>query len=189
MHCPSHDRDAQIRLAAEGGVQSCSLWQGSQPECRGECLFEPRVGDIMTREVQAVSDTTSLAELAEVLSARKISGVPVVGANRHLLGVVSSADLLSRQDPGFYEAPVLVDEVLDGFVPEPSRQVRDVMSHTLHTVEEDTFVSDAVELMLRHQIHRVLVTRGRELVGIVTTTDLMRVLASVLRQAPRRPAA
>jgi CBS domain-containing protein len=59
---------------------------------------------------------------------------------------------------------------------ESSVQVRDIMTPMIFKVEEDTSVQEVAETMLRGRIHRVFVTRGSTLTGIVTTLDMMQVI-------------
>jgi CBS-domain-containing membrane protein len=56
---------------------------------------ERAVREIMTTEVVTVDRDADLYEVAQVLSEHRISGVPVVDAARHVLGIVSEADLLA----------------------------------------------------------------------------------------------
>src|SRR5512136_1388547 len=50
---------------------------------------------VMTREVVSVREITPLKEVAEIMAARKISGVPVVGDSGQVLGVISEKDFLN----------------------------------------------------------------------------------------------
>ncbi len=181
VNCPNLHRQAEI-VVDGGKVASCNLWPEGQPNCQGECVSMPRARDIMQREVIAVRETASLTELARILSENRISGVPVVDRKRHLLGVVSAHDLArgKARASAFYNESFMVDELLDGFISDENSRVRDVMSSAVHRVEESTLVRDVVDIMLREQIHRVIVTRGEELSGIVTTSDMLQVLSRLL---------
>ena len=54
------------------------------------------VGDVMTRDVVSVAPTAGYKEIADLMVRRSISAVPVVDAQRQVLGVVSEADLLAK---------------------------------------------------------------------------------------------
>src|SRR4051794_34797060 len=54
------------------------------------------VGDVMTRSVASVSLETSYRDAVDTLTHRQVSAVPVVDADRRVLGVVSEADLLHK---------------------------------------------------------------------------------------------
>ena len=55
--------------------------------------------------------------------------------------------------------------------------VRDVMTPAVHQVPATALVADAARIMVEHHIHRLIVTRDKEPVGIITSIDLLRVLA------------
>lgn len=148
--------------------------------------------DIMSRDVMSARDDMSLSELAEFLMDRQISGAPVANAEGRLVGVVSLSDLavaasegeeverdLSYSDDYYLEAWDSSDDVAryPGFqVVEDQRVVRDIMNPALFTVPETEPVDGIAAAMLESHIHRVLVTRGGEIVGIVTTSDLLSLL-------------
>jgi CBS-domain-containing membrane protein len=63
-------------------------------------------------------------------------------------------------------------------------KVSEVMTEDVRTVGEDTPLEDIVELMERHRIKRVPVLRGKQVVGIVTRSNLMHAMVSLVRKAP-----
>lgn len=148
--------------------------------------------DIMSRDVMSARDDMSLSELAEFLMDRQISGAPVANAEGRLVGVVSLSDLavaasegeevereLSYSDDYYLEAWESSDDMSrhPGFqVVEDQRVVRDIMNPALFTVPETEPVGGIAAAMLESHIHRVLVTREGEIVGIVTTSDLLSLL-------------
>lgn len=150
------------------------------------------VSDIMHREVFAVDADWSLEELAGFLVDHNISGAPVTEENGELIGVVSMTDILrhgSMPDNGeaaddthdvyLYELErQLGHEELRMFHTrsESSVQVRDIMTPMIFKVEEGTKVQEVAETMLRGGIHRVFVTRGNTLTGIVTALDMLQVI-------------
>jgi signal-transduction protein with cAMP-binding, CBS, and nucleotidyltransferase domain len=64
-------------------------------------------------------------------------------------------------------------------------KVAEVMTTNVHTATEDTSLEDIVELMERHRIKRVPVMRGRNVVGIVTRSNLMHAMVSLARVEPK----
>src|SRR6516225_9123874 len=56
--------------------------------------------EIMTKEVVTVRPNTTVAEIADLLLDHKISGVPVIDDNRHVVGIVSEEDLLGQPHSG-----------------------------------------------------------------------------------------
>ena len=64
-----------------------------------------RAIDVMTVNVITVDPDTSVQEVAQLLSERGISGVPVVDAADRLVGIVSEGDLLHRVETGTERRP------------------------------------------------------------------------------------
>ena len=59
-----------------------------------------RVTDVMTTEVVVVEPTASFKEVARLLRERRLSALPVIDADRNLVGLVSEADLILKQEYG-----------------------------------------------------------------------------------------
>jgi len=143
------------------------------------------VQDVMNPDIMTVADDMTTDELARYLTEREISGAPVVNSQGYLIGVVSMTDI-GRQlaDPSefasvrseFYE---MGDEAIveQRFLEERAVAVRDVMTPTVHQVPASAPIADAARVMVEQHIHRLVVTEGREPVGIITSMDLLRVVA------------
>jgi len=111
--------------------------------------------DIMTRDVITVEPTTSVRDLARILSQKRISGVPVVNSKGKILGVVSEADIVGKK----------------------GKQVKAIMTKRVISVTEDTPVEEIAALMIGHKIKRVPVMRGDKLAGIVSRADIVSAIA------------
>ncbi|MGW2183190.1 CBS domain-containing protein [Streptomyces sp. NPDC001732] len=127
-----------------------------------------RVGDLMTDDVVSVVPSTSFKEVAKLLAQHDISGLPVVGDEDRVVGVVSESDLLSRQaarrpDAGA-TAPSGAECTVAGIMSAPAV--------TIHAVES---APEAARLMTRSGVERLPVVDDEDrLVGIVTRRDLLR---------------
>jgi len=111
--------------------------------------------DIMTRDVITVEPTTSVRDLARILSQKRISGVPVVNSKGKILGVVTEADIVGKK----------------------GKQVKAIMTKRVISVTEDTPVEEIAALMIGHKIKRVPVMRGDKLAGIVSRADIVSAIA------------
>ena len=142
--------------------------------------------DIMTREVISVSKNDSLEEVARILLEEKISGVAVVDADRHVIGIVTEKDLIVKAGELkmpfyvtlfdsiiFLENPIRFNNNLKKFT---ASQVEDAMTTKVIMVEEDTEVSRIVEIMQDKQVNRVPVVRHGKLVGIISRNDILKSL-------------
>jgi len=137
---------------------------------------KPRVArDVMTTPVISVSEEDDVWSVAWTLVKYRITGAPVVDAQGDMVGVVSLTDLAvylwnqATDEASFYTAVQRAD---DGRrLPLP---VKNLMTRKVITASEDATLTFLAKTMLRHNIHRILITRGRKLVGIVSTMDLLR---------------
>ncbi len=147
--------------------------------------------DIMTAHVIMAQDDMTTGELANLLLDHEITGAPVQDDRGRLVGVVSLADVVrngsneesldtDRSNPDFFvrgwEERVDPSEIRRLVSDRDRTLVRDLMTPTVYTVGEDTSVSEIADTMLSAHIHRLLVTRGDTVVGIVSTTDMLRAL-------------
>lgn len=151
--------------------------------------------DVMQRDVLSAQDDWSLHELSDFLLDHEISGAPVRDHAGKLVGVVSLTDLavatsegegeqIAELGPDYFadawESGVAEEELVGLRLSGSARRVGDIMNPALYTVAEETPVHEVAEVMLEAHIHRVLVTHGaegEELVGIITTSDLLRLVA------------
>jgi predicted transcriptional regulator len=148
------------------------------------------VKDLMNPDIMTVADDMTTDALARYLTEREISGAPVVDSQGHLIGVVSMTDIgrniaepsdvESSRRSGFYRdiaADLTLEDPGERYVEERAFTVRDVMTPVIHQVPVTASVAEAARLMIDRHIHRLVVTRGKEPVGIITSLDLLKMLA------------
>jgi CBS domain-containing protein len=140
-----------------------------------------KVEELMTREVVTVSGETSLKDVAALLVERHISGLPVCDADGRVLGTVSEADILAKEQGVVRGGPPLswLTEAAsyESVVKGAARTAWEAMTAPAITIEPDEPVTQATRLMLRHRVNRLPVVRDGELVGIVSRSDLVRAFA------------
>ncbi|WP_213958572.1 CBS domain-containing protein [Variovorax sp. dw_954] len=151
--------------------------------------------DVMTSPVVTISLSTPVRDITELLRDRRIGGVPVVDAVDALVGIVSESDLLQRYEAGQPPAAarpwwcrmLLRSEAPLRYVRSHGTRACDVMTHGAVSVREDTPLAEVASLFARRHIHRVPVMRGRRLVGIVASSDLVKALAESGQPAAAGP--
>jgi CBS domain-containing protein len=135
----------------------------------------------MTRSVFSVTPDTPLKDVARLLVDNGISGVPVVGPDRTVLGVVSEADFLVKER-GAHAVRRRPLAAVFGQSRETIRELAKVeaatageaMSAPAVTVEAGATIAQAAEAMIERGVNRLPVTERGVLVGIVTRADLVR---------------
>ena len=152
-----------------------------------------RARDVMETDVLSVAPSTSLAELSDFLISQRISGVPVV-EDGVLVGIVSRSDVvrslsLERSlvgmvaegtehtdfSPGEAHAQAVLPESLS---PELRRRtVRDIMVVDVVTVAPDAEIGEVARVLVDRHLHRVLVTEGRTVRGVISALDLVQLIA------------
>jgi CBS domain-containing protein len=137
-----------------------------------------RIEKIMTRDVITVAPDTSLKDVAQLLVDNRISGVPVCGPNGEVLGVVSEADILRKEEgvsPDLARPLAWLVRRLDGELDKiGARTAGEAMTAPALTVRPTQHASAVARLMVDYSINRVPVVAGDRLVGIVSRADLVR---------------
>ena len=150
------------------------------------------VKDLMNRHIMTVSEEITTDELARYLTEREITGAPVVDSQGHLIGVVSMTDIgrnvAEQSDPilssgsNFYRDDA-VDLTLEDFgqryAEERAVTVREVMTPVIHQVPVTASLAEAARIMVERHIHRLVVTQGKDPVGIITSMDLLKMIADL----------
>lgn len=140
-----------------------------------------RARDVMTRKVVTVDPRLRAVEAAALLLKKRIGGAPVVGRDGVLLGIVSRSDLLRGEDRRDRPPAWHIDgeiELRGPIPPDPeSALVEDVMTPAAVTARPETPVAQLARFMRARRVHRVPITRGRRLLGIVTALDLAGIVA------------
>jgi CBS domain-containing protein len=137
------------------------------------------VREVMTDEVITVPADASFREIVAPLDEHEITALPVIdGDDRRVVGVVSEADLLRKQE---HEA-LIIESFLerrrhrDDLAKAAGVRAGEVMSAPAVTIRPDATVTEAARTMARRGVTRLPVvdTEGR-LVGIVSRRDVLRV--------------
>ena len=148
-----------------------------------------RAIDVMVRDVITVHPDTDVAEAIKLLSKHDVSALPVVDGHNHLLGLISEADLIHRveidtekQHPWWMEAVTGASSLAGDFAKSHGKKVDEVMIKDVVSATEDTPLSEIAALFERKRIKRVPITKHGKLVGIVSRSNLIQALASVMAQ-------
>lgn len=145
-------------------------------------------GDVMTQSTVTIDPDASIMHAIHLMLKRRISGLPVVDNAGALVGIVTEGDLLRRAELGTQKRRPRWIEFLIGpgrlaseYVGACGRKIHDVMTTSVHTVTEDTPLTEVVQIMESRQVKRLPVVRAGKIVGIVSRANLLRALVSMGR--------
>jgi CBS domain-containing protein len=143
-----------------------------------------KAGDIMTSPAITVDPDRPVRDVAKLMAERRISAVPVVDSDDHVLGIVSEGDLLRGAETGTQRRRSWwLERIASSRQPateqaNPKRRCAEVMTRDVVTVEVATSIKDIARLLEERCIKRVPVIRRGRLVGIVSRANLVQALAS-----------
>jgi CBS domain-containing protein len=178
-------RTSRVRHGHCGGVRLAP---------RSTMLTDPpilRARDFMQRDFISVAPHTPILTVHSLFVDKHIHGAPVIDAQDEVVGVVSAIDLLRimrrELEPGrtpststyFWDGEAgLIDHTE---LPEGDALwrllVRDAMTKDVVSVDPECPINEVAQIMIERRIHRVLVMTGRQMVGVLTTFDLLFAMA------------
>jgi CBS domain-containing protein len=153
-----------------------------------------KAADIMTRKVKTVAPDTPVEEVAELMVAHRISGVPVADSANRVVGIVTEGDLLRRGEIGTerrrsWWLELLTDPGTSAaeFIKTRGRKAADVMTRSVISVTPRTGLREIADTMEKWNIKRVPVVSNGKLAGIVSRHDLLRALRGAKAKTAAKP--
>jgi CIC family chloride channel protein len=129
-----------------------------------------KVAELMQRKVKTVGSDATLADAIVSLADGHISGMPVVDGAGKVIGVLSTTDVLTAEAEA--GDPTARQTLLE------NTSVQDIMTPRPFTVAPSEDVREAARQMLYAEVHRLFVAEGDKVVGIISTTDIVRAVAT-----------
>ncbi len=131
-----------------------------------------QVRDLMTRDVVSARPGDSLARLRSLMVDRDVRHMPVVEGDQDLVGLVSQRDLLRNH---LIEQPDVPDFIEDALL--ERLLVREVMTTGVVSIEPESDIREAAQIMFENKYGCLPVVEGTQLVGILTESDFVRLMA------------
>lgn len=128
--------------------------------------------DVMQRQVLTIPCTSSCLDIVHLFARAQISGAPIVDERGVIVGVVSATDLIRAVDQACDE-DLDPGEESDAAGVLETMTARDVASLEVHWVSAETPVDEIAQKMRDLSVHRVLVGSEAQLLGMITTFDLL----------------
>lgn len=134
-------------------------------------LINRPIKDIMTAQVFSITTSTRLEEAEAMFRKHKVRHLPVT-KNHELVGILSLTDL---QRISFATSLGEAEEEIDNAMYE-MLGIEQVMQSKPVSIQQNASVKDAAEILASREFHALPVLDNKQLVGIVTTTDLIKFL-------------
>lgn len=116
------------------------------------------IEQIMSFPVVVTRETTKLKHTRELINRKSINAIPVLKEDGEIAGILSSSDLAKAHDKNI--------------------TVGDIMTDKVHIVLKNNRVQDAAKTMLKHSVHHLVVMENGNVIGMVSSLDIIRSLVS-----------
>ena len=132
-----------------------------------------KVEDMMTRHPHTLLRSHTLADAKSMMAALDIRHIPIVDANKRLLGIVTQRDILAAQESSLNKSSADNAYTL-------STPLYEVMHTSIMTVEPKAGLKESAIYMQKHKVGCLPVVEKGHLVGIITDTDFVTIAINLL---------
>ena len=126
-----------------------------------------KIADLMARRVVTSTPHQTVGHVRDMMARNQVHSIPIVGPENEPLGIVTTTDLARR--------------VKD------TSPVSRIMTRDIVVVPAYNDVSVAARVMRKHKIHHVIVTHEKQVVGLISSFDLLKLIEGkrfVMSNAP-----
>lgn len=128
-----------------------------------------KVSDLMSRNILTGYVKNSFTHTLRLFSQMPFHHLPIVNVKTELIGMVSSNDMMKILT---VQLAMLNDFTEDGL--NNAIDISEIMTTDVITVSPEATIKEALFLFCEHNIHSLPVVKDKELVGIITTNDLLK---------------
>jgi CBS domain-containing protein len=147
-----------------------------------------KVKDFMTKDVISCPINATLKEAAQIMSEHRISALPIVEEENHLVGIITTTDFVGKEID-IPHALVSIKRLLgqdyhnidveEIYKKASKLMVSDVMSSNPMAISPDQAINDVVNNMIASNHKRLPVVENNKLLGIITRKDLIKAFAKL----------
>ena len=123
--------------------------------------------EIMSKNVVKVNHEISALEISKIMVKRRVSSVSIIDNDNKIIGIVTEKDLIRE---------VCANNILANTL-----TAAKVMSSPLITISKNSSINDATKLMVEKKIKHLAIHENNDVIGIVTTYDLINVLRNKIK--------
>lgn len=127
------------------------------------------ISKIMSSDIITINKTQSINEVSDIIKNKNIRHVPVVSGNK-IIGMLSKVDLQKISFVNTMDGDGLTTALYEGL------NIEQVMTKDVTVVQKNDTIYDVATILSKNEFHSLPVVEKEELVGIVTTTDLIKYL-------------
>ncbi|EGA67245.1 CBS domain-containing protein [Vibrio brasiliensis] len=132
-----------------------------------------KVEDMMTRSPHTLLRSHNLADAKSMMEALDIRHIPIIDADRKLLGVVSQRDVLAAQESSLQQIPQNQSFTLN-------TPLYEVMKTGVMTAAPQAGLKESAIYMQKHKVGCLPVVEKGQLVGIITDSDFVSIAINLL---------
>lgn len=115
------------------------------------------VSEMMVSPVVVTQKNKNIDHVRGLFQKKNIRAIPILTMQGEIQGIISSSD---------------VAQISDGTI-----LVESVMSQKTHVVSPDTGIKDAAKMMIKHQVHHLVVMENGQVIGIISSMDVVHLVA------------
>ncbi|MCO4783011.1 MAG: CBS domain-containing protein [Candidatus Cloacimonetes bacterium] len=123
--------------------------------------------EIMNTRVVTVSENMPILDARNMMMEEDITALPVVDKTECLAGIITQSDLFTLENLYLRNDSYTKDHI-------KGVKVKDVMTKNVITIDSSTTVEAAAQTVLDNHIHRLIVTDGQKVNGIISSTDILK---------------
>lgn len=135
-----------------------------------------QVKDLMTSKVFTIEPNDMIDRVFFLIHYEKLRHLPVVEKGK-VVGIVSDRDMYKALGPKSNSKVIETSNENEMHV--VPKKVRHIMKRGVITISPDSLVADAAKLMVEHRIGALPVVKNGKLAGILTSTDMLKVVSSL----------
>ncbi|MDR0315449.1 MAG: CBS domain-containing protein [Treponema sp.] len=151
------DETQNIHEASQ--IQDIPISTEDSPSVVLELIYQLKIKDVMTTAVITANKNQSMRYIQALMRENRITGIPIV-EGQQLAGMISISDIVEALDKGFIDRPI------------GERMIKDVI-----VLQDDMPLSFAVSYLNKYHYGRFpVLNKNHELVGILTSADVIRTL-------------
>ena len=140
-------------------------------------MIDERVKDWMTREVVSINADQSLPEAHKLMDEHRVRRLPVIDGDE-LVGIVTRGDVRQASPSDATSLSIFELHYLLARLP-----VSEIMTRDPITVSPSTRLTEAAKLMIANKVSGFPVLEGKQVVGVVTESDIFRAFVKLMEES------